>query len=137
MNTFIEKNGDSLYVIFRVLVGLGFLLHGLQKVPGVMEGKTSIFGLMALAMLIEVIAGAFTVLGLWVRPLAVIAALEMAYAFLFVHVKLQGLWLADVAVKSFNPLVNGGEAAMLYFAAFLVLATFGARKWSIDKGSKK
>ncbi len=123
MNKFFDKNKDSFYVLFRVIVGLGFLLHGISKIPGIMEGKTVILSLMFLAAVIETIGGIFLIIGLFTRTTATISALEMLYAFIFIHIKSKGI----------NPLANGGEAAMLYFAAFLVLASFGARKWCIDK----
>ena len=123
MKTFFEKNKDYFYFAFRVLVGIGFLLHGLSKVPGVTSGKTVVLSLMFLATIIETIGGIFIILGLFTRTTATIAALEMAYAFLFIHTKMGGL----------NPLANKGEVALLYFAAFLVLASIGGKKWSFDK----
>ena len=117
MNKFFDKHGDYFYVVFRVIVGFVFLLHGVAKV-----GNAELLSLMWFAMLIEIVAGAFVILGLFTRISAVVAALEMAYAFLFVH----------VASGGWNPLSNNGEAALLYFAAFLAIIAFGARCCSID-----
>ncbi|MEN9626740.1 MAG: hypothetical protein RL557_1068 [archaeon] len=119
------KNAETMYVVFRVIVGLTFLLHGIMKIPGLRAGTTEIMSLMALAALIEVVGGAFLIIGLWVKPTATIAAIEMAYAFLVVHVY-GNAW-------NFNPLANKGEPALLFFAAFLVLIAYGAGKWAIDK----
>lgn len=118
MNKFFEKNGDYFYVAFRVIIGLVFLLHGVGKV-----GSASLMSLMGLAMIIEVVGGAFLIIGLFTRTVAVIAALEMAYAFLFVHVANSGI----------NPLANKGEPALLFFAAFLAIAAFGARRLALDR----
>ncbi len=125
MNKIFERKKDYFYFVFRVLIGLGFMLHGIMKISGVMDGKIAIVSLMGLAMMIETIGGLFIVIGLFTRTTASIAALEMLYAFFMVHVKTGGI----------NPLANNGEPAMLYFAAFLVLASFGARKWCIDRMS--
>ncbi len=127
MGNFLGKNSDSFYLAFRVIIGLVFLLYGVQKISAISGGKMALMSLMGLAMLIEVVVGACTILGLFVRPLAAIAALEMAYAFLFVH----------VASGSIHPLVNKGESALLFFAAFLVLAAFGARRWSFDRKMRR
>jgi putative oxidoreductase len=122
-----EKNAATLYFLFRVIIGVVFLLHGIQKVPGIMAGTMP--ALMIAAGIIEIVAGAFLVIGLWVRPVAIVAAIEMAYAFLVVHVYADGAWI-------FNPLANKGEPALLFFAAFLALIAHGAGKWGIDKKGK-
>jgi putative oxidoreductase len=127
MKKFLEKNSDGLYFVFRVLIGVGFLLHGLMKWPGIFSGAMPIVGLMGLAAVIETVGGVLLIIGLWVRPTAVISAIEMLYAFVVAH---------TIGKGTINPLQNGGEAAMLYFAAFLVLMGMGARKWGIDKKSR-
>lgn len=121
---FFDKNASTFYFVFRVLIGLAFLLHGIMKWPGILEGTTSIASLMGLAAIIETVGGAFLIIGLFVRPTAVITALEMLYAFFFIHVAGNG---------TLHPLVNKGEPAMLFFAAFLVLMAYGAGKWGVDK----
>ena len=117
-----QKTNETLYVIFRVIIGILFLMHGWTKVPGVMNGSIPLVSLMALAGLIEIVGGLFFIIGLWVRPTAMITAIEMVVAFFKVHVP-QGL----------NPLTNQGEPAVLFFVAFLVLVVYGAGKWAIDK----
>lgn len=128
MNKFLDKNADTLYFVFRVLIGIGFLLHGIAKLPGMFDGSTSVMSLFFWAGVIEVIGGAFLIIGLFVRPVAVISAIEMLVAFFYIHVGGNG---------TINPLENGGEGAMLYFAAFLVLMGYGAGKWAIDKSKRR
>ena len=82
--------------------------------------------LMGLAMIIEVLGGALIVLGLFTRYVAGIAAIEMIFAFFMAHYP-----------KGINPLANGGEASVLFFAAFLVLYAFGSRGYALDNGWKK
>lgn len=127
MKKFLEKNASTFYFFFRVLVGIGFLLHGLMKWPGIMDGSMSIFSLMGLAAIIETVGGVFLIVGFLVRTTAVVSAIEMLYAFIMVHTLGNG---------TLNPLANKGEAAMLYFAAFLVLMAYGAGKWGFSKRSK-
>jgi putative oxidoreductase len=89
-------------------------------------GGSSAEGLMLVAGIIELVGGLAIVLGTYVGYAAVIAGLEMIYALVTVHFS-----------KGFNPLENGGEAALLYLAAFLVLATHGAGKWTVGSPGKK
>ncbi len=119
---FFEKHTDVLYVVFRVLIGLTFLLHGLAKAPGILSGATPFFSLFWFAGVIEIVGGAFLIVGLFVQYTALISALEMLVAYFYIHVSSGGL----------NPLANKGEAALLFFAAFLVLLAMGSKKWSLD-----
>ena len=93
-----------------------------------MSGETAFFSLFGFAGVIELIAGLFFILGLFVKTTALVAGIEMLVAFFYIHVRSKGI---------LNPLQNGGEASLLFFAAFLVLMAFGARKWSIDRARKK
>ena|SRR3989344_5883075 len=123
---FLEKNSDYLYFVFRVLIGVLFLLHGIQKVTGIYDGKITLVSLIGLAAIIETIGGLFIIIGLLTRYTAIITAATMLVAYFKVH-----------ASGGLNPLVNKGEAALLYFAAFLVIIAFGSRKWSLDNLRKK
>jgi len=119
---FLNKNSDYFYFAFRVIVGLVFILHGWMKVSAIMGGKIELMSLMGLAAVIETVGGVFIVIGLLVQWVALIAAIEMIVAYFMSH-----------ASQAWSPLVNKGEPAVLFFAAFLVLAAFGARKWACDK----
>ncbi|MBI2131073.1 DoxX family protein, partial [Candidatus Woesearchaeota archaeon] len=111
LNRLVEKCSGSVYFVFRVLIGFLFLLHGIQKLPGIVSGKTAAFSLFWLAGVIESIAGTLVIIGLFVRYASVVTAIEMLVAFFYVHVG-SGVW---------HPLKNGGEPALLFFAAFLIL----------------
>ncbi len=126
LNKFIEKNKDYFYFVFRILIGLLFLLHGIQKMPGILNGSTSVFGLIGMAGIIETVAGILIIIGLFVRYAAFITAIEMIVAYFKVHFPM-----------GMNPLLNKGEPAVLFFVAFLVLIAFGARKWALDNLFKK
>lgn len=118
-----KKVNEFLYVIFRVLIGFGFLLHGGQKLFG-WFGKDAVklISLMGLAGIIEFIGGLFIIFGLFTSIIAVITALEMIAAYYIAHLP-----------KGIIPLTNNGESAFLYFAAFLVLIAYGAGKFSFER----
>ena len=59
--------------------------------------------------------------GFLTRPVAFVLSGLMACAY----------WMAHGS-KGFYPLLNGGEAAMLFCFIFLYIATAGAGAWSVD-----
>ena len=124
LNKFLDDKKSELYFVFRIIVGLMFALHGAVKL-GLMGGSSA-EGLMLVAGIIELVGGLAIVLGTYVGYAAVIAGLEMIYVLGTVHFP-----------NGFNPLENGGELALLYLAAFLVLATHGAGKWTVGNPGKK
>ena len=107
-----------------------FFLHGAQKFGLIGDGSltqltTMLGGSTLLANLvagIELLGGLFILLGLWTRLSSVLSAIVMAVAFFGFHF-----------TKGLNPLANGGELALLYLVAFLVLWDKGAGKWSLEK----
>ena len=125
-------NTDYLYFIFRVFAGLLFLQHGLQKLFGAFGGvagngqPVELFSLFGAAGLIEFIGGIAIAVGLFTRLAAFISAIEMLVAYFMVH-----------APNGLIPLVNQGELALLYFAAFAAITAFGAGKWSLEKALMK
>jgi putative oxidoreductase len=122
-----KQNKEYLYLTFRVLIGIGFLLHGGQKLFGWFgSNKVELISLMGLAGVIEVIAGTLLILGLFTRISSIFGILVMIGAWIQVHIP-----------RGINPLTNGGEKAMLYFAAFLVLIAYGSGKYSLDKMIQK
>ena len=124
---FASKHKDKLYLVFRVLVGLMFMQHGAQKLFGYLGGpQAELMSLFGLAGIFEFFGGLALALGLFTRVVAIITSLEMLYAFFMVHAK----------GGEFIPILNKGELALMYFAAFLVLIAFGGGKWSFDENKK-
>lgn len=117
----LKKNGDKLYFVFRVLVGLLFFLHGWMKITAIIGGQMDAFSLMGLAALIETVGGIFILVGFFVRPTAALSAILMVFAYFMAH-----------AGNGLSPLTNRGEPAVLFFVAFLVLAAHGAGRWALD-----
>ncbi len=118
----IKKYEVLLFSVFRIFVGLLFMQHGAQKLFGWFGGNSvGLFSLMGAAGVIEFFGGLLLVVGLFTRPVALIAALEMLVAYFKAHFP-----------SGFIPLMNKGELALLFFACFLVLLVYGANKFSLD-----
>ena len=111
--------------ILRIVAGLLFLAHGLVKLvgfpPGAMPGPQDPLSFYGIAGIIELVAGALITLGFFTRPAAFIAAGEMAVGYWMVH-----------AGRSFYPVVNQGDAAILYCFLFLYLSAAGPGAFSVD-----
>ena len=126
-----KKVQMNLYFAFRLLIGIFFLSHGLQKLFGFFGGvdgnggAVNLFSMFGLAGLIEFIGGLFIFLGLFTSVVALIAALEMLTAYFMVHIPSGGILPLTQQVN--------GEPAILFFSAFLVLIAFGAGKWSLER----
>jgi putative oxidoreductase len=71
---------------------------------------------------IELVGGLLLAIGLFARPVAFILAGDMTVAYFMAH-----------APKSFFPLLNGGDAAILYCFIFLLFFVAGPGRWSVDK----
>jgi putative oxidoreductase len=70
---------------------------------------------------IEFVCGALLIVGLFSRAAAFIAAGEMAFAYFISH-----------APNGFFPILNRGDAAILYCFVFLYIAAAGAGPFSLD-----
>lgn len=114
----------KLLSVLRIVAAFLYLAHGTQKLLGVPGDSAPVtyLSLYGLAGLIESVGGTFILLGLFTRPVAIIAAAEMAVAYFLVHIR-QGFW----------PLLNHGELAVLYCFLFLYIAVAGAGPWSLDR----
>lgn len=113
--------------IFRIMVGLLFLQHGLNKLfnfPATANHHAYVLFTLTpgLAGLLETIGGALIVLGLCTRYAAFILSGEMAVAYFMVY-----------APRGFFPWLNGGESAVLFCFAFLYLFAAGGGAWSLDR----
>ena len=120
--------------IFRIVFGLLFTLHGTMKLFGWPVGQAAPAGSWPFwfAGIIEVILGVLVVAGFFTRIAAFVASGELAVAYFWQH---WGLFSGEPAsFWPFDPQLggNGGELAILYCFAFLLIATTGAGAWSVD-----
>ena len=110
--------------LLRIVVALLFIEHGTQKLFGFPPPAHPASALLPLAWAqgaIEFIGGALMLIGLFTRPVAFILAGDMAVAYFMSH-----------APRGFFPMLNGGDAAILYCFVFLYLAAAGGGPWSAD-----
>ena len=111
--------------VFRVVLALLFLSHGLVKLAGfpagAQPGQVPIASLFGLAAILETAGGALVLAGWFTRPVAFLLSGQMAVAYFMVH-----------APMSFFPVLNGGELAILFCFGFLYIAAAGAGPWSLD-----
>jgi putative oxidoreductase len=121
-----EKQVSIAVFALRVVAGLLFLEYGGMKLFGWFGGQgwSNLDNMMMLAGLIEFFGGLALLLGLWVRPIAFVAAGEMAVAYFMAHMS-TGMFYA--------PLTNDGTPAVLFAFIFLFFAAYGAGKWSLGK----
>ena len=122
MRTFFHQHADKCYAILRVIVGCLFACHGVQKLFGVLGGQIEIHDPEGLvAGLIEFVGGLLVAVGLFTRVAALITSGEMAAAYFKAH-----------ASRSFWPILNHGELAVLYCFVFIYICFRGAGPWSLD-----
>jgi putative oxidoreductase len=102
--------------VFRIVVGLLFVAHGASKVFGFPEGPAAPIGAFPgwWSGILEVVLGTLVAIGLFTRAAAFLAAGMMAVAYFWMHFP-----------ESFWPSINGGEAAVLFCFAFLLVIFTG------------
>ena len=81
---------------------------------------------MLVAGLIEIITGALMTFGLFTRIAAFVASGEMAVAYFIAHAP-HGFW----------PVLNMGEAAVMFCFVFLFLAFAGGGAWALDNIARR
>ena len=115
----------QLLALLRIFAALLFLEHGTAKLfhfpvpqPG---APTPLPTILIAAAVIELVGGVLVTLGLFTRLAAFIMSGEIAIGYFMMH-----------APKSFWPIVNMGEAAILYAFIFLYIAATGPGAWSIE-----
>jgi putative oxidoreductase len=109
--------------ILRIMAALLFLQHGLSKFFGFPQAMEPfpVFSMEWFAALTEFAGGIVVTLGLFTRAAALIMSGEMAIGYFLFH-----------APQGFYPILNHGDAAILYCFVFLYLVFAGAGPWSLD-----
>ncbi len=115
------------YAALRIVTGLAFSFHGMQKLFGWhSEHMPPVGSQLWVGGILELVCGTLIAVGLFGRAAALVASGMMAVAYLQFHWKLtfaSGMWL---------PGVNKGEPALVYCFLFLFFAVRGAGAFSID-----
>jgi len=108
--------------VLRIMTGLLFIEHGTQKFFAFPSAGPALDALHVVQGLIELIGGVLIVIGLFTRPVAFILAGDMAVAYFYAH-----------APRSFFPLVNMGQLAILFCFVFFYIFVAGGGAWSVDQ----
>src|SRR5580704_1989602 len=124
----VSKYAPEVLSIARIVIGLLFLEHGTSKLfdfPHGAMAQPAMGSLIWFQGIIEVVGGALFAVGFLTRPVAFILAGDMAVAYFMAH-----------ASKGMYPMLNGGDAAILYCFIFLIYFVAGPGRWAAD-GSVK
>jgi putative oxidoreductase len=112
--------------LFRIIVGFLFTFHGTTKLFGWPKSESG--GAVPVgtwpywwAGVIELVVGLLLIAGLFTRLAALLGSGTMAFAYFTVH-----------QPKALLPIDNGGELAVLYCFAFLLIAFAGPGALAID-----
>jgi putative oxidoreductase len=112
--------------LLRIVTALLLLQHGTAKLIGfphvAMFDNLQLLSLVGVAGVLEFAGGVLLFLGVFTRPVAFILSGEMAVAYFIAH-----------AQKSFFPILNQGELAVLYCFVLLYLAVAGGGAWSFAR----
>jgi putative oxidoreductase len=121
----LDRYSPHALAVLRIVAALIFMEHGTQKLfgfPAASEGgQPPLLSLLGIGGVLEFVGGLFILVGLFTRPVAFLLAGEMAVAYWLFH-----------APRSFFPVLNGGDAAILYCFVFLLLVFAGPGAWSLD-----
>jgi putative oxidoreductase len=122
MQSLLARFTPYLYALLRIVAGLLFAQHGVQKLFGWLTDTppVALLSQRGLAGVIETFGGLAIALGAFTSPIAFLASGQMAVAYFQAHLP-RGFW----------PIQNGGELAVLYCFLFLYIASRGSGKWSV------
>jgi len=128
---FLKRRSDEIYALTRMVVGFLFMCHGLDILDFLLFGRSFAgnaagYAQMPLPLgwitaLLETLTGAAVMLGFSAGVAAFLASGMMAVGYFMAHQK-DGLL----------PIQNHGELAALYCWVFLLIASRGSGRWSVD-----
>jgi putative oxidoreductase len=124
----LRKYQPQILSLLRIVAALLFMEHGTQKLFGFPSadagGLTTVH---LIAGILETFGGLAVLVGFLTRPIAFLLSGEMAIAY----------WTVHVPHKGFFPILNGGDAAILFCFIFLYLFVAGPGVWSVDAARGK
>jgi putative oxidoreductase len=124
----LQKHTETTYALLRIVSGLLFSFHGMQKIFGILTDQAPPVGSQLwIGGVIELVCGLLIAVGFQSRLAAFLASGTMAVAYFQFHWKFQ-------MDSNFFPGVNHGELAAIYCFLFLYIACRGAGKWAADRG---
>jgi putative oxidoreductase len=124
---FLGRRTDTTYALLRIVSGLMFSFHGMQKIFGVFTQSQPAIGSQAwFGGVIELVCGLAIAVGLLTSWAAFLASGTMAVAYTQFH------WKLELGPRLL-PIVNKGELALLYAFLFLFIASRGSGPFSLDR----
>lgn len=122
----LEPRTELAFALLRVVAGVLFAFHGVQKLFGVFSGfRPPLGSQLWIGAVVELTTGLLIAAGAFTSWAAFLASGTMAVAYVQFHWKL-------ALGAAFFPAVNKGELALLYSLLFLYVACRGAGPWSLD-----
>ena len=118
----LDRASPYVLSILRIITGLLFLQHGLQKYFAFPSPGPHMRPLLYVQGIIEIVGGVLLTGGLYTRVVAFILSGDMAFAYFIAHFP-----------RSFYPAVNGGNLAVLYCFTFLYIFFAGGGPWGLDR----
>jgi putative oxidoreductase len=122
----LESYQDCAYAALRFMAGWMFAFHGMQKVLGLWSDfRPPVGSQLWIGGTLEMVCGLAVALGIGTRWAAFLASGTMAVAYFQFHWKF-------AFGRAFFPAINKGELAVLYCFVFLLIATRGGGRCSLD-----
>lgn len=123
MNATLDRWAPYALALLRIMTALLFIEHGTAKLLGfpASDMRPAFLTLGWIAGLMEIVGGGLVLVGFWTRATAFVLSGQMAVAYFMAH-----------APGSFFPLLNGGDAAILFCFIFFYLVFSGPGAWSLD-----
>ena len=123
--SFFQAWSPRILSVLRIVAALMFMTHGTAKLFAMphqaMFDNLQVMSLIGVQGILEFAGGLLLAIGLFSRPVAFILSGDMAVAYFMAH------W-----PKSWLPILNGGELAVLWCFVFLYLFFAGPGPWSLD-----
>ena len=120
---FLESKSDVFYALLRIVSGLMFAFHGVQKHFGVLTNFRPAFGTQLwFGGVIELVCGLAIAVGIFTRWAALANVLAMLGAIVFVHLK-KGFWAHE----------GGYEYVLVLLVATVAVAMIGGGALSLKR----
>jgi putative oxidoreductase len=110
--------------LFRIVIGLLFTCHGAASLFGILGNSTVPAGTWPgwYASVIQLVGGILVLIGLGTRTSAFISSGSMAFAYFKIH-----------QPNALLPIENGGEPAVMFCWALLLLVFTGSGAFALDR----
>lgn len=125
MDEFSERWAPYAVAVLRIVTALLFIEHGTTRLFGVPDTGAvmpATWSLVWVTGWLEIILSLALLVGAWTRWAGFLLAAEQVIIYFYVN-----------SGQSMDPMVNGGEAAILFTFIFILLGVIGPGEWSVDK----